>query len=59
MKQSGIYRQNAENCAYLAEGAANEPVTCLPLTSPGTRSRPEAPAMAADFLRWKAMHSAA
>ena len=25
MKQSEIYRQNAENCAYLAEGAANEP----------------------------------
>ena len=25
MKQSGIYRQNAENCAYLAEGALNEP----------------------------------
>ena len=25
MKQSEIYRQNAENCAYLAEGALNEP----------------------------------
>ena len=25
MKQSEIYRQNAENCAYLAEGASNEP----------------------------------
>ena len=25
MKQSEIYRQNAENCAYLAEGAPNEP----------------------------------
>ena len=25
MKQSEIYRQNAENCANLAEGAANEP----------------------------------
>jgi len=25
MKQTEIYRQNAENCAYLAEGAANEP----------------------------------
>ena len=25
MKQSEIYRQNAENCAYLAEGARDEP----------------------------------
>ena len=25
MKQSETYWQNAENCAYLAEGAANEP----------------------------------
>jgi hypothetical protein len=25
MKQSDIYRQNAENCAYLAEGARDEP----------------------------------
>ena len=25
VKQSEIYRQNAENCAYLAEGAPNEP----------------------------------
>jgi hypothetical protein len=25
MKQSEIYRQNAENCAYLAEGAFNKP----------------------------------
>jgi hypothetical protein len=25
MKQAEIYRQNAENCSYLAEGAANEP----------------------------------
>jgi hypothetical protein len=25
MKQSEIYRQNAENRAYLAEGALNEP----------------------------------
>nr|WP_247780057.1 hypothetical protein [Bradyrhizobium sp. 170] len=25
MKQSKVYRQNAENCAYLAEGAPNEP----------------------------------
>jgi hypothetical protein len=25
MKQSEIYRQNAENCAYLAEDAPNEP----------------------------------
>ncbi len=25
MKQSGTYRQNAENCAYLAEAAPNEP----------------------------------
>jgi hypothetical protein len=25
MKQSEIYRQNAENCAYLAEGSSNEP----------------------------------
>jgi hypothetical protein len=25
MKQSEIYRDNAENCAHLAEGAANEP----------------------------------
>jgi hypothetical protein len=25
MKQSKLYRQNAENCANLAEGAANEP----------------------------------
>jgi hypothetical protein len=25
MKQSEIYRQNAENCANLAEDAANEP----------------------------------
>jgi hypothetical protein len=25
MKQSEIYRQNAENCAYLAEHAPNEP----------------------------------
>ncbi|XSC43316.1 hypothetical protein ACF1BQ_035700 [Bradyrhizobium sp. RDT10] len=25
MKQSEIYWQNAENCAYLAEGAPNEP----------------------------------
>lgn len=25
MKQSEIERQNAENCAYLAEGAPNEP----------------------------------
>ena len=25
MKQSEIYRDNAENCAQLAEGAANEP----------------------------------
>jgi hypothetical protein len=25
MKQSELYRQNAENCANLAEGAANEP----------------------------------
>ena len=25
MKQSEIYRQNAENCGYLAEGASNEP----------------------------------
>ena len=24
MKQSEIYRQNAENCAYLAEGARDE-----------------------------------
>ena len=24
MKQSEIYRQNAENCAYLAENAPNE-----------------------------------
>ena len=25
MKQSEIFRENAENCAHLAEGAANEP----------------------------------
>jgi hypothetical protein len=25
MKQSDVYRENAENCAHLAEGAANEP----------------------------------
>jgi hypothetical protein len=25
VKQSEIYRQNAENCAYLAEEAPNEP----------------------------------
>jgi hypothetical protein len=25
MKQSEIFRDNAEHCAYLAEGAANEP----------------------------------
>jgi len=25
VKQSEIYRQNAENCAYLAEGASDEP----------------------------------
>ena len=25
MKQSEIYRQNAENCGYLAEDASNEP----------------------------------
>ena len=25
MKQSEIYRDNAENCAHLAKGAANEP----------------------------------
>jgi hypothetical protein len=25
MKQSEIFRDNAENCAHLAEGAANEP----------------------------------
>jgi hypothetical protein len=25
VKQSEIYRQNAENCAYFAEGAPNEP----------------------------------
>jgi hypothetical protein len=28
MKQSEIFRQNAENCAHLAETAANEPA-CL------------------------------
>ena len=26
MKQSEIYRENAENCAQLAEGATSEPV---------------------------------
>ena len=26
MKQSEIFRENAENCAHLAEGAASEPV---------------------------------
>ena len=25
MKQSDVFRENAENCAHLAEGAANEP----------------------------------
>ena len=25
MKQSEIYRQNAKNCGYLAEGASNSP----------------------------------
>jgi hypothetical protein len=25
MKQSDIFRENAENCAHLAEGAGNEP----------------------------------
>ena len=25
MKQSEIFRKNADNCAYLAEGASNEP----------------------------------
>jgi hypothetical protein len=25
MKQSDIFRENAENCAHLAESAANEP----------------------------------
>ena len=26
MKQSEIFRENAENCAHLAEGATSEPV---------------------------------
>ena len=26
MKQSEIFRENAENCAHLAEGAASEPI---------------------------------
>jgi hypothetical protein len=27
MKQSEIFRENAENCAHLAEGAVNEPAS--------------------------------